>query len=251
MFCMKCGAQLQDGAVFCMQCGTRIGSAPASAPAPEPDAASAQSIRLDGGTRFVAAKCPNCGAALEVDAAKEAAICPYCNTPYIVDKAINMVQIGNVGGMSIGSAVVNVNGVSAGPMVERVLYLEKNLRFKQALQICERALEIDPYNMKAMEAETRLRKEIDSYIYDEIKLPKGSISIRREDIMIQEKKSSIKLPYTLISSVKGEDLIFEILKIQLKGEDKPRTFRLADGQEGRAKAFAEHIKHAMTGAYDM
>lgn len=33
--------------------------------------------------------CTNCGAALEVDKTKDAAICPYCSTPYIVEKAIN------------------------------------------------------------------------------------------------------------------------------------------------------------------
>ena len=38
---------------------------------------------------LVKAQCTNCGAALEVDDSKEAAICPYCNTPYIVEKAIN------------------------------------------------------------------------------------------------------------------------------------------------------------------
>lgn len=38
---------------------------------------------------LVKAQCTNCGAALEVDSSKDAAICPYCNTPYIVEKAIN------------------------------------------------------------------------------------------------------------------------------------------------------------------
>ena len=37
---------------------------------------------------LVAAKCPNCGANLEVDATKDAAVCPYCNTAYITQKAI-------------------------------------------------------------------------------------------------------------------------------------------------------------------
>lgn len=35
------------------------------------------------------AKCTNCGGILEVDSAKDAAICPFCNTPYVVEKAIN------------------------------------------------------------------------------------------------------------------------------------------------------------------
>lgn len=42
---------------------------------------------------FVQAKCTNCGGILEVDNSKEAAICPYCNTAYIVEKAIHNYNI--------------------------------------------------------------------------------------------------------------------------------------------------------------
>lgn len=38
---------------------------------------------------LVEARCTNCGAKLEVDSAKEAAICPACNSAFIVEKAIN------------------------------------------------------------------------------------------------------------------------------------------------------------------
>lgn len=46
------------------------------------------------------AKCTNCGAPLEVDSLKEAAICPYCKTAYIVEKAIN--------NYNISDSVVNI-----------------------------------------------------------------------------------------------------------------------------------------------
>lgn len=39
--------------------------------------------------KIVPAICTQCGAKLEVDNSKDAAICPYCNTPFIVEKAIN------------------------------------------------------------------------------------------------------------------------------------------------------------------
>ena len=39
--------------------------------------------------------CTNCGGALEVDSAKDAAICPHCKTPYIVEKAINLYHTTN------------------------------------------------------------------------------------------------------------------------------------------------------------
>ena len=39
---------------------------------------------------LVPARCTCCGAALTLDPSQEAAVCPYCNTPFIVEKAINV-----------------------------------------------------------------------------------------------------------------------------------------------------------------
>ena len=41
------------------------------------------------------AQCTNCGGTLEIDSSKEAAVCPFCNTPYIVEKAINLYKTEN------------------------------------------------------------------------------------------------------------------------------------------------------------
>ena len=35
---------------------------------------------------LIAAKCPQCGANIEVDAAKESGICQYCGTAFITEK---------------------------------------------------------------------------------------------------------------------------------------------------------------------
>ena len=37
---------------------------------------------------FVAAKCTQCGGSLQVDASKDAGICPYCGTAYVTEKVI-------------------------------------------------------------------------------------------------------------------------------------------------------------------
>ncbi|MBQ7144257.1 MAG: leucine-rich repeat protein [Oscillospiraceae bacterium] len=55
---------------------------------------------------IVFAKCTNCGANLEVENTKDAAICPYCGTPYIVEKAINNYNVTN----HINAETVNVFG---------------------------------------------------------------------------------------------------------------------------------------------
>lgn len=70
---------------------------------------------------LIAAKCTNCGAKLEVDNTKDAAVCPSCNTPFVVEKAINYYNSTN----NINAEVVNVYGgnspdfvIRAGELVE-------------------------------------------------------------------------------------------------------------------------------------
>ena len=46
-------------------------------------------------TRLVPAICTQCGARLEVDPTQDAAVCKYCNTPFIVEKAIQNFSIQN------------------------------------------------------------------------------------------------------------------------------------------------------------
>lgn len=39
--------------------------------------------------KFVPAVCPKCGGQLQVDPSQEAAVCQFCGTPFIVEKAIH------------------------------------------------------------------------------------------------------------------------------------------------------------------
>lgn len=47
-------------------------------------------------TNLVPAVCTQCGGQLEVDPQQQAAVCPYCGTPFIVEKAINNYNITHV-----------------------------------------------------------------------------------------------------------------------------------------------------------
>lgn len=76
---------------------------------------------------LVSAKCTNCGANLEVDDTKDAAICPYCGTPYIVEKAINNFTVTN----NIKADVVNiVNQVNPNNSADEM--------YKTCLECCRR-----------------------------------------------------------------------------------------------------------------
>ncbi len=66
---------------------------------------------------FVEAKCTNCGATLVVDSAKDAAICEFCGSAFIVEKAINNYNITNHN--HITANVVNVYNTATADYVIR------------------------------------------------------------------------------------------------------------------------------------
>lgn len=53
---------------------------------------------------FVEAKCTSCGATLPVDSARDAWVCGYCGTPFVVEKAIQQFNITN--NITAGTVVV-------------------------------------------------------------------------------------------------------------------------------------------------
>lgn len=60
---------------------------------------------------FIAAKCTQCGANIEVDKTQTAGICPYCKTPYVTEKAIQnyVLNISSLSGLNIQNATININ----------------------------------------------------------------------------------------------------------------------------------------------
>lgn len=70
---------------------------------------------------LVQAKCTNCGANLEIDNTKDAAICPYCGTAFIVEKAINNYNTTN----QIHANTVNIYGGNGADFVIRGGVLER------------------------------------------------------------------------------------------------------------------------------
>ena len=67
---------------------------------------------------LVDAKCTNCGGILSIDCAKDAAICPYCGSAYVVEKAI---QNYNISMNNLNADIVNIYaGNTADRMWEKV-----------------------------------------------------------------------------------------------------------------------------------
>ena len=68
---------------------------------------------------IVAAICTQCGAGLQVDNSLDAAICPFCNVAFIVEKAINNYNTTNYVNNNISNSVVNI--MNGGNDIEHLL----------------------------------------------------------------------------------------------------------------------------------
>ncbi len=67
-------------------------------------------IKTEQKMRFVPATCTKCGAALDVDPSQDAAVCPYCDTAFIVEKAINNYNIEHANIEHVDNVTVDMKG---------------------------------------------------------------------------------------------------------------------------------------------
>ena len=99
---------------------------------------------------FVQAKCPNCGGFLAVDNARDAAVCQFCGTPFIVEKAVNNYNISVNNNINLKNANIRVEG---SPTTKSLLSRARSFIFQKdydrAFSYFERVLDIDPGNHEA------------------------------------------------------------------------------------------------------
>lgn len=146
MFCMKCGQELPDDALFCMKCGTNLQDF-----INKTSSSSSEGIKMStsAAVRVVPAKCTNCGGSLTLDPNTETAICPFCETTFVVSQAIQnyniKIQAGTV-------HIANAN-VQTGPSVDNLL-LRANEYLKEgdmatAKKYYDQVLDLDASNADA------------------------------------------------------------------------------------------------------
>lgn len=154
MFCFNCGSKLADGSNFCPYCGTKLTNS----------ANDNKNITGNGHPSmqptFVPAKCTCCGATLEVDPRQEAAVCRFCNTPFIVEKAINNYNVSLTGNIHVSSATINVQGKNLENLVKRARIFEGKGELQNALNYYEQVLDINVENKEALIGSELVRAKI-------------------------------------------------------------------------------------------
>ena len=91
---------------------------------------------------LVAAKCTQCGAELQVDNSKDAAVCQFCNTPFIVEKAIN--NYNTYVTQNFAGANVTIVGQDFESIKTRATMFLEERNFAKALEYADKALDIKP-----------------------------------------------------------------------------------------------------------
>ncbi len=95
---------------------------------------------------LVPAICPNCNGMLEIDNKQEAAVCKYCSSPFIVEKAVNN-YITNKN-TYIQNATIISNKESAESMLEKGITQLRISRYKDASNTFKKMNEEYPGNWK-------------------------------------------------------------------------------------------------------
>ena len=143
---MKCGTKIPDDARFCISCGYKIESeGNINNITPQINIPKAE-------TKMVPAKCTNCNGALRVDSSKDAAVCPYCNSAFIVSKAINNISVNNnvkieKASFSLDGGSITINNqVNVENCLIRAMESVKLGDYNNAVNYMNKALDQDPRN---------------------------------------------------------------------------------------------------------
>lgn len=178
MFCVKCGTQLSDTAKFCTSCGekTMLYS-------------QTQNLNIDmfqnQKSALTPAKCTNCGANLQVDATQVTALCPFCNSAYVVQQAINNFNVNLNGNINVGQAVINVSSQGdINNLLIRAYDFERHNKFCDAGKYYNKVLDIDAKNIEAQKGIKRLDHIHTNYVFKtEMPVNTGFISGRLNLLM--------------------------------------------------------------------
>ncbi len=109
-------------------------------------------------SKLVPGICTQCQSVLQLNPDQDAAICPSCGTPFIVEKAINQYNITAQGSLTISNSVFQM-GPSAENMAKRGFQFLELKQYDKANEYFNKALDIDVDCKEAIEGMAKLKEE--------------------------------------------------------------------------------------------
>lgn len=216
MFCSRCGKEIADGSVFCNYCGARQ-----SVPSPAPE--------NKNGISFASTICPNCSGHLKINVKTNTAVCPYCNSRFVLDMDDSMEE-----------AMQNAAEIET--LMDDAKKFEKKCDTESALQCYKKVLELDPDHAEAKERLAKVR--ILNYVYLKSKMfDDYTIMELRKDSMTCHKKDGSKEIW-LFRKMTDLSYFFGSMDFTYKGEVSSRTIGVMDEKE-----VVTFIRNAQKGIY--
>lgn len=190
---------------------------------------------------LVAAKCTNCGANLTVDNSKDAAICEFCGTPFIVEKAIANVTMGGNNSIAVENAVFNIQGINNGPsasnLLQRAQEFELQGNYVVAVEYYERVLDLDYSNAMAREAIDRIKNSSILSVPVFGGFSQGTLTLTRKTLTYQKNKKVQVIPLDSILSVNRL-----VARLMVSTRDVSSSLDLAIGSIKNAKEMEQTLK---------
>lgn len=209
---------------------------------------------------FVQAKCPNCGGFLAVDNTKDAAVCQFCSTPFIIEKAINNYNISINNNISVNQANIKIEGApTVDNLIKRAMSFEKQGNIYTALEYYEKVLDLDINNMHANKGIKRITKGAFFSEPAQYGLSYGTLSLVKDYILFVKKngkqiniplkncleaKSSIASFYRNINIVAKKEIANTNLST-----NETFIFNIMSKRKNAAKDWVQIINNAIKGIY--
>ena len=131
-----------------------------------------------------------------MDPRQEAAVCRFCNTPFIVEKAINNYNISLSGNINVASATINIQEKNLDNLIKRAKIFEEKGELRNALKYYEDVLDIDVENREALRGSERVKEAIRNYVYlssdANMGLSYGTLKLMKGLLCYEDKKGKIK-----------------------------------------------------------
>ena len=154
---------------------------------------------------LVNAKCPNCGATLKTDDSKDAAICEFCNSAFIVERAINNFNTT----INIANAQILVSDVDINNLIARAEQFKNAGDFNKASEYYNRVLDIDIKTWTELKEETRPYRDVVAdaiYCKYKTKNKMENIYVNLDDALVKYEKDFFKKYKDEISQAIGSNI---------------------------------------------
>ena len=181
------------------------------------------------GISFASTICPNCSGHLKINVKTNTAVCPYCNSRFVLDMDDSMEE-----------AMQNAAEIET--LMDDAKKFEKKCDTESALQCYKKVLELDPDHAEAKERLAKVR--ILNYVYLKSKMfDDYTIMELRKDSMTCHKKDGSKEIW-LFRKMTDLSYFFGSMDFTYKGEVSSRTIGVMDEKE-----VVTFIRNAQKGIY--